>query len=86
MGSLTGIAQVLIGFLLGTYLYNKNAKTTNQYRFIILLSISMFILAKLWNLVLPINKPLWTSSYVLYICSIVMLFLLFLIVRVVKLY
>jgi predicted acyltransferase len=31
--------------------------------------------ALLWNLLFPINKPLWTSSFVLYTCGFASLFL-----------
>lgn len=28
--------------------------------------ITLLIVAQLWDIVLPVNKPIWTSSYVLY--------------------
>ena len=76
LGSLTGMAQVLIGFIIGKNLYKEEgAKTKN----ILIAIILMFVLAKIWDLSLPINKPLWTGSYVLYSVSIVTALLLVLI-------
>lgn len=79
LGTLTGISQVIIGFLIGKYLFEQQANINKRILHILYLCIGLFVIAKLWNVVLPINKPLWTSSYVLYTTAIVSVLLLCLI-------
>jgi len=43
---------------------------------IILLGVAAIGLGYLWNMIFPINKPLWTSSYVLFTAGIAMTVLL----------
>ncbi len=76
LGTITGISQVLIGFLIGGYLFEDKEKFNKRIRHILYLTVGLFVLGKLWNLVLPINKPLWTSSYVVYTVAIVTALLL----------
>lgn len=77
--SLPGIAHVLIGYFTGkSILLNIN----NKYEIIRRLlagGLIMLGLGQLWDLTFPINKPLWSSSYVLYTCGLASLFLLALI-------
>ncbi len=79
LGSLTGMSQVLIGFLFGKYLFEYQENTNKRILHVLYLSLGFFVIAKLWNFILPINKPLWTSSYVLYTSAIVSALLLVLI-------
>ncbi len=79
LGTLTGISQVIIGFLIGKYLFEQQANINTRILHILYLCIGLFVIAKLWNVVLPINKALWTGSYVLYTTAIVSLLLLCLI-------
>ncbi len=58
----TGLLGIYIGSLLrGTSSENKR-KTVLQ---MVIMGIGFLILAQLWNLIFPINKNLWTSSFVL---------------------
>lgn len=79
LGTLTGMSQVIIGFLIGGYLFENKENINKRILHILYLSVGLFIAAKLWNFVLPINKPLWTGSYVLYTVAIVSALLLVLI-------
>lgn len=57
----TGIIGLLIGQILNsTLLKNEKAKK------LLLIGTILIILGQVWNIVFPINKALWTSSYVLY--------------------
>jgi len=71
LGTLTGISQVLIGYLIGAYLFEHKQQLNKRMLHILFLAIGLFVLAKIWNLCLPINKPLWTGSYVVYTIAIV---------------
>lgn len=65
LSTLPSIASVLLGFLIGRII----DKEANRIRAVYKLLIEGFILivaAFAWNFIFPINKPLWTSSFVLY--------------------
>jgi len=79
LGTLIGISQVLIGFLIGKYLFEHKEHITKRNLHVLILAVTFFVLAKIWNLWLPINKPLWTGSYVIYTVAIISAFFLCLI-------
>lgn len=79
LGTLTGMSQVLIGYLIGKYLFEHQENTNKRILHVLYLSLGLFVVAKLWNFILPINKPLWTGSYVIYTAAIVSALLLVLI-------
>ncbi len=64
LSTLPSIVNVIAGYLFGAYLvrgtidYEKVAKT-------MLAGLALLLAAYLWNFGFPINKKLWTSSYVL---------------------
>ena len=74
LGTLSSTAQVLIGYSFGRYLfsYNKNYKK-NLFN-IILLGFLFVIFGLIWNIYYPINKPIWTGSFVLYSSGIFLIF------------
>lgn len=74
-GTVPAIVSAIIGILAGLVLYDK--KTSGELKVIKLFTTSfLFIVAGLLsNLVFPINKSLWTSSFVLYAGGIAMAFL-----------
>jgi predicted acyltransferase len=57
-------------------LANKNKKNSWFIKFI-LAGVLLVIGGQVWGLVFPINKPLWTSSYVLYTTGLAILVLSF---------
>ncbi|WP_340677622.1 heparan-alpha-glucosaminide N-acetyltransferase domain-containing protein [Paraglaciecola sp.] len=58
------VVSVLAGYLTSAFLgQTKTAKS--QYRSLLLYGIIALVLAGLWHVLMPINKALWTSSYVL---------------------
>ncbi|MEJ7737930.1 MAG: DUF5009 domain-containing protein [Chitinophagaceae bacterium] len=72
VSTLSAIVQVIIGYLAGRYLRLKSQSAEigySPYQTLTLLFVtgSLLIFTGLcWNLVFPINKKLWTSSYVVY--------------------
>ena len=74
LSTLPAVVNVLFGFMAGRII----DRNTNQLKAIFQLLIygTIFLLAGLiWNFVLPINKPIWTSSYVLVTCGLAGIFL-----------
>ncbi|MEO6000265.1 MAG: DUF5009 domain-containing protein [Chitinophagaceae bacterium] len=63
--NIPAISTALSGILAGTFL--KNASTTSQKKAALLAAVgSIFLLlALLWNIDFPINKNMWSSSFVL---------------------
>jgi len=75
--TISSIGTVLIGFMTGKFiLANKNKKNSWFIKFI-LAGVLLVIGGQVWGLVFPINKPLWTSSYVLYTSGLAILVLSF---------
>src|SRR5439155_1028521 len=59
------IATTLFGVLTGMWLRTQRALTTKVMG-IAIAGVSCVLLGSLWSLSFPINKKLWTSSYVLF--------------------
>jgi predicted acyltransferase len=74
LSTLPAICTVIIGFYAGE-LVGKKETGNKTVLLMILLGIAATGLGLLWNLVFPINKPLWTSSYVLFTAGLAMIFL-----------
>ena len=55
----------LIGILTGTWIQSKNDATVKVI-WMLVFGAALIVLGMFWGLVFPINKALWTSSYVLY--------------------
>lgn len=80
LGTISATVNVLIGFLAGRAIdplengdYANPSHPVPGWRTIgkLLLAASALIgVALLWDRVFPINKPLWTSSYVLFTCGL----------------
>lgn len=72
--TLTGIAQVIFGYFAGHYIRQKG--TTYEMLSNLFVIGGLLILTGLaWGQVFPINKKIWTSSYVLYTTGIAILVL-----------
>lgn len=65
LSTIPAIATGIIGLLIGQLLNSASLKTEKVKKMAVS-GILLIISGQLWNLVFPINKALWTSSYVLY--------------------
>lgn len=74
LSTIPSIATTLIGFLVGTMITANKEKLDNCKRMLILGSALTF-LGWIWGLIMPINKQLWTSSYVLFTAGIAIIIL-----------
>lgn len=65
LSTIPAVASVIFGFLVGKFLRTKgNSYETVSWLFVA--GLSVLFLGLCWGLVFPINKPIWSSSYVLY--------------------
>lgn len=68
LSTFTAMTNVILGYLIGEIIYmSKDYKSLLKR--IIPIGVAGVVLGLIWNIVFPINKPLWTSSYVLYTCG-----------------
>jgi predicted acyltransferase len=74
LSTLPAVVTAILGAFTGRLI-----QTASRLRFavvkLLLAGSAAIVLGRLWNLVFPINKALWTSSYVIYTSGLAMLFL-----------
>jgi predicted acyltransferase len=63
--TLTAIVQVICGYFVGYYIRQKG-KTWEMLSTLFVAGAVLIVGGLIWDLVFPINKKIWTSSYVLY--------------------
>jgi predicted acyltransferase len=78
VSTLPAIAQVLLGYLVGEKVQRSPLDMTLVAQ-LCLAAIGLLVLAYLWQLQMPLNKKIWTSSYVLHTTGLAMLALALLI-------
>ena len=74
LSTIPSVVTVLIGFLVGTMIKTTNDHEDNAQRMAVLGSL-FIIIGWLWGFIFPINKQIWTSSYVLYTGGIAIILL-----------
>lgn len=65
LGTISSTVNVFAGYLLGVFLIRKKSGFESLARIMVIGSLCL-LLAYFWDHVFPINKKLWTSSYVLW--------------------
>ena len=75
MSTIPAIGTGLLGILAGDYLKNKDINGSKKALHLAVTGIIFVGLALIWNLDFPINKNLWTSSFVLHVGGISLLLL-----------
>ncbi|MBW8684443.1 acyltransferase family protein [Chitinophaga rhizophila] len=78
LSTMPAIVNVLAGYYTGLFMQEKG-KTRSGLGRLVQMGTFLILLALVWNIVFPINKKLWTSSYVLYTVGIDLLLLAILI-------
>ena len=68
IGSFPATVNALVGYVFSKHLSQKH-KENKRPLFMGISGIVMIVVALLWNIVLPFNKPLWSSSFALYTCG-----------------
>ena len=66
LSTLPAVATCLFGILAGVWMRRKDIDHPTKVAWLFTAGIASVVLGLLWDLQFPINKALWTSSYVLY--------------------
>ena len=66
LSTLPAIASGLFGVLVGTYLRRKDVEAPTKIAWLFTIGLLSVCAGLIWDLEFPINKSLWTSSFVLY--------------------
>ncbi len=66
LSTVTSAVTVIYGFFVGLALRRTTVEIRKNLLYIAGTGVIMIILALIWDQFFPINKPIWTSSYVLY--------------------
>ena len=66
------IVQVILGFLVGEYIQAKE-KNFEMLAQVLLTGVVLVLAGWIWDFSFPINKKIWTSSYVLYTTGLAMI-------------
>lgn len=74
LSTIPSIVNGIIGLLIGQIILKEISKTEKAQKMAII-GIVLIIGGLIWNIVFPINKSLWTSSYVLYTTGLATTFL-----------
>lgn len=70
LGTIPAISTCLIGVLTGTWLKKGSTKNGNQLLQMAGVGVLLITAGLIWNIFFPINKALWSSSFVLYVGGI----------------
>jgi len=67
--TIPAIGTALLGMFTGEFLLSKylKDKPLRKVFYLVLAAIILIIIGKIWNIVFPINKNLWTSSFVCFV-------------------
>jgi predicted acyltransferase len=65
LSTFPAIANGLSGIFVGQWLINPKYDTFDKAKWLLLVGVIAAVVGELWGLYFPINKALWTSSYVL---------------------
>src|SRR5262249_9161832 len=72
--TIPAITEVIFGYFVGNYILSKG-KTYETVAKLFVAGCVLAFLGYCWNMVFPINKKIWTSSFVVYTSGLAILFL-----------
>ena len=72
MNAFTGIVQVIFGYLVGNYILQKG-KTQEMLNGLFVAGCVLIVTGLAWEMVFPLNKKIWTSSYTIYTTGLALL-------------
>jgi len=69
MSTMPAIGTALLGMFTGEFMLSKylNDKPLKKVLYLFLAAVALMIIGKVWNLAFPINKNLWSSSFVCFV-------------------
>jgi predicted acyltransferase len=65
MSTMSAIVNVIFGYLVGDYI-QKKGKNFEMLTGLFVAGVAMILTGFCWDMVFPINKKIWTSSYTIY--------------------
>lgn len=67
--TIPAIGTALLGMFTGEFMLSRylNDKPLKKVLYLVLAAIALMIIGKVWNLAFPINKNIWTSSFVCFV-------------------
>jgi len=65
MSTMSAIVQVIFGYMVGDYI-QKKGKNYEMVTGLFVAGVAMLVTGFCWDMVFPINKKIWTSSYTVY--------------------
>ncbi len=74
MSTPAAIVQVIFGYLAGSYILQKG-KTHEMVNGLFVVGCVLLFTGYCWDMVFPINKKIWTSSYAVYVSGLALLIL-----------
>jgi predicted acyltransferase len=74
MSTFAAIVQVVLGYLTGNYIIQKG-KTPEMLNNLFVAACVLIFAGFCWDMVFPINKKIWTSSYTIYTTGLALLIL-----------
>ncbi|WP_183566490.1 acyltransferase family protein [Mucilaginibacter sp. SP1R1] len=75
LGTIPAVGTCLIGVLTGTWLKIGEIKNGNQVLRMTCTGLLLVVAGLIWNIFFPINKALWTSSFVLFTAGLAIIIL-----------
>lgn len=72
MSTIPAIVQVIFGYMVGDYIIKKG-KTYEMVTGLFVAGTGLLLAGFCWDIVFPINKKIWTSSYVVYTTGLAMI-------------
>jgi len=75
VSTVPAVATGLLGILTGSFLKNSSFSPSKKVVRILITGSVLIMIAQIWNLVFPINKNLWSSSFALQVGGLSMLLL-----------
>ena len=70
LGTIPSAAHILVGYLVGKQLFEMKKTPILFIKKGTVFGLTLLVIGIVWGLFYPINKPLWTSSYVMYTAGI----------------
>ena len=73
LASINAIVTAIIGIIIGTFLLDKDVALKRKLKLLVSSGTVFIAVSLLWNILFPINKQLWTSSFTLLTAGIAIL-------------
>jgi len=74
LSTFAAIVQVVLGYLVGNYIVQKG-KTHEMLNGLFVAGCVLLVIGFCWDMVFPINKKIWTSSYTVYTTGLALIIL-----------